>query len=246
MEQPRILLLDIESSPNIAYVWGKYEQNVIEYVKEWTILCFAYKWLGEKKFYTESAQHNDYANDSEAVHKLHELFEEADVVVAHNGDRFDIKKINARFIYYGLTPPSPYRTVDTLKEIKRVSSFNSHKLDDLGETLNFGRKEKVDFSVWKGCMAGDEKAWKTMLKYNVKDVVLLEKLYKRILPYMRHPNYGVYTLDSVCPRCGSKKLQRRGYRYTNTSKFARFQCQNCGGWSSERLSEKDKSKNSSI
>lgn len=236
----KILFIDIETSPSLGWVWQKYETNVIEFDREWTILCASWKWLDERLVHSETAKKNDYMNDEKLIKKLHEVFDEADVIVAHNGDKFDIKKINARFIAYGLTPPSPYRTVDTLKEVRKIASFNSHKLDDLGEALGLGRKNKVDFSIWKGCIDGDEISWRTMVKYNVQDVKLLEKLYKRILPYIKHPNYGVFLEGKVCPRCGSIHLQRRGYRYTNTSKFVRLQCQDCGGWCSERLSEKEK------
>lgn len=225
----RILLLDIETSPLIGYSWGTYDTDIIEVIKDFEILCWTGKILGEKKIYQGSMQGKK--SDKSCVEELHKLLDTIDVVVAHNGDKFDTKKINARFIFYGLPPSQPYKTVDTLKEIKKIASFTSNKLDNLGELLGEGRKLKTDFSLWKGCMDNDPKAFKRMLDYNKEDVLLLEKIYLRILPYMKsHPNWGIYENDICCPKCGSKHLQSRGYALNKSTRYRRFQCQSCGSW----------------
>ena len=133
----RILLYDIETSPNLAWVWGKYEQNVIEYDREWHMLCFAYKWLGDRTTHVLSlpdfkTYKRDPEDDKELVAALYALFDEADVVIAHNGDSFDQKKAHARFVYHNMTPPAPYKQIDTKKVAKRYFNFDSNKLDDLG------------------------------------------------------------------------------------------------------------------
>lgn len=232
----KILLYDIETGPNLGYIWGKYEQNVLDYKNEWYILCFSAKWLDSKKTISRSLP--DYKNykkdktdDSALVQDLWNLFNEADIVIAHNGLNFDNKKATARFIFHNFPPPAPYKTIDTLREIKRVASFNSHKLDDLGKTLGLGRKIKTDFLLWVGCINGDMKSWQRMKSYNRRDVLLLEKFYKKILPYIRHHNQGNYDDKNICPRCGSSKIQFRGYAVSLTAKYRRFQCLDCGGWS---------------
>jgi DNA polymerase elongation subunit (family B) len=235
----KVLVFDIETAPNLAYVWGKYEQNVIDYEREWYMLSFAYKWLGEKT--TRVCSLPDYKNfkkdktdDKALVTELHKLFDQADVIVAHNGDQFDIRKSNARFVVHGLTPPSSYKTVDTKKVAKRYFNFNSNKLDDLGNLLGLGRKLKTGgFDLWLGCMGGDMKAWKLMCTYNKQDVVLLEEVYLKLRGWMtNHPNMNVTegTLHN-CPVCHSHRLQARGYSVTRASQFKRYQCQDCGGWS---------------
>lgn len=232
----KILLYDIETAPNLAYVWGKYQQDVIDYEKEWYLLCFAYKWLGDKNVKAESlvtSQSKDPTNDEHLVKILWKLFDEADIVIAHNGDAFDNKKVFARFAAYGMKPPSPFKTVDTKKAAKRYFMFNSNKLDDLGNYFGIGRKINTGgFELWKGCMTGDKKAWHKMIKYNKQDVVLLEKVYNRLLPWIgNHPNVNLYHENDIgCPNCHSTHFQSRGFDYTASTKKRKYQCQACGKW----------------
>ena len=235
----KILLFDIETAPNLGYVWGKWEQDVIEFDRQWYMLCFCAKWLGDKKVMTHalpdfSLYKKDPENDKELVKKLWELFNEADIIIAHNGDEFDIKKSNARFIYHGFTPNPHYKTIDTKKIAKKYFSFESNKLDDLGQYLKVGKKLSTGgFALWRGCMAGDKKSWKTMVEYNKQDVVLLEHVYLRLRPWMKdHPNLNVINLTlSACPACGSEDLHKRGFSITRSGQKQRYQCQDCGMWS---------------
>lgn len=235
----KILIFDIETSPNLGYIWGKYEQNVIEYVNEWYVLCFCAKWLDKKKMFKSKLNdfkryNKDKTNDLEVVKSMWDLFNEADVVIGHNSDKFDIKKMNARFLYHGLPPPSSYKSIDTLKIARKYFNFNSNKLDDLGNYLSLGRKLKHEgFSLWLKCMSGDKRAWNRMIRYNVQDVLLLEDIYLKFLPYItNHPNYGIYVgKEYVCPNCGSDHLQKRGFHYTKMQVYQRIQCMNCKAWS---------------
>lgn len=239
---PKVLFYDVETRPNLGYIWGKYEQNVIEYVEEFSMLCFAYKWQHEKTTHVVglpdfALYKKDPTNDSELIKALHKLFDEADVVIAHNGDQFDQKITNARTIVNGILPPSPYKQIDTKKVAKRYFRFNSNKLDDLGAILGLGRKIQTGgFSLWLGCMRGDPQAWAKMMRYNKQDVVLLEKVYYKMLPWIEnHPGMNVL-LDKpeACPNCGKGPLHARGYRITTVSKYQRYQCQNCGHWAKSR------------
>jgi hypothetical protein len=236
----RILFLDIETLPNIGYTWGKYEQNVIDFQQQGCIATFAAKWNGGKVFAKALPDYKGYKpysyDDSKICEDLWKLLDEAEIVVAHNGDQFDVKVINSRFIFNKLKPPAPYKTVDTKKVVKGAARFNSNKLDDLGEMLGEGRKIKTDFSLWLGCIQGDKKSWNKMVKYNKQDVLLLEKVYERLLPWAkRHPNIGTLTNSHVCPKCGGTAMQSRGMMLTTTMKYRRFQCTTCGGWSRESV-----------
>ena len=233
----RILLLDIETSPNVGYSWGKYEQTIIEFIEPWYLLSYAYKWLGKPTQVKALCDYPKYKpshnNDLNLVKDLWKLLDEAEIVVAQNGDAFDFKKINTRFIHHRMEPPSPFKTIDTLKIARDRFGFNSNKLDDLGKDLNEGEKLKhLGFPLWKGCMSGDKKCWATMKRYNKRDVDLLEKIYLRFRPFARgHPNMGVYHDKYVCPRCQSTHLIHSGMYTNRTGKFYRLKCTDCGGWS---------------
>mgnify|MGYP007100043119 CR=1 FL=1 len=253
VEEPKILFFDIETAPNLAYVWGKYDQNVIAYDSQWYMLTYAYKWAGEKTTHGVALPDfklykKDPTNDKELVKSVHQLFSEADIIVAHNGDQFDIRKTNARFLVQGLPPPEPYKTVDTKKVAKKHFNFNSNSLDDLGETLGLGRKDKHNkyqgFDLWLGCLKGDDAAWAEMVKYNRKDVDLLEKVYMKLRPWSTtHPNMALYAgKELACTNCASDHVQRRGYSYTKTGKNQRYQCLDCSAWSIERRAEKQRTK----
>jgi hypothetical protein len=247
MAKAKVLVYDIETSPIVSYNWGIYEQNAIEVIEDWQILCFAYKWLGDKKTYVVAQ--NDFQgykkgvnDDYQVVKRLHELFDEADVVIAHNGNKFDQKKAHARFLANGLTPPSPYKQIDTLQVARRYAAFTSNKLDDLGVKLGVGKKAPTGgFATWKGCLSGDSKAWNTMKKYNRQDVVLLEKIYLKLRPWItNHPAMNVLEgyLDA-CPKCAGGPLQKRGtLKLNNGSTVQRYQCMANGCWSQSKTVDK--------
>lgn len=228
----KVLLFDIESSPNLAYVWEKYEQNVISFEKERYILCFAYKWLGDSDVKSCSLSS---MSSKKLIKKLHSLFSEADVIVAHNGDGFDIKMANAFFLKDGLAPPSIYRTVDTLKIARSKFRLNSNKLDDLGEYLGVGRKvETGGWKLWEGCIRNDPESWRKMTKYNKQDVTLLEKIYIKLRPWL--PSHPWTTYDSyACRVCQGVRLQQRGYSFASGRQRKRFVCLDCGHWTTTNL-----------
>lgn len=239
----RVLFYDIETAPILATVWGKWEQNIIWSEQDWYMLCFAYKWGTEGKVHVVSQdQFKGYKagseDDSEVVKALHALFEEADIVIAHNGNSFDQKKSQARMLINGLAPPAPYKQIDTKLVARRYFNFTSNKLDDLGTYLGLGNKVQTGgYQLWKSCMAGDKKAWKKMKTYNKQDVVLLEQIYLKLRPWItNHPNMARLTdRPDACPKCTVEgQMQSRGTRVSNVGKYRRYQCQACGGWCARR------------
>ena len=239
-KEPKILLFDIETAPNLGYVWGKWEQDVVSFKEHWYMLSFAYKWLGEKQTHVVSLPDfklykKDKANDRELVNKLWELFNEADVLIAHNGDEFDVKKVNSRFIQHGMVPPKPFQTIDTKKVAKRYFKFDSNNLDDLGQYLGLGRKLQTGgFDLWLGCISGDKESWKRMCNYNKQDVVLLEQVYLKLRPWMtNHPNMNLLTGEAhTCPNCGCLKVSKQGFKRSRTGIRQQYKCGDCGAWSS--------------
>lgn len=244
-----VLLYDVETSPNLAWIWGKYEQNALgEFVKERQIISFAYKWLGEKEVYVLSLRkfkgYKSNPDDNRAlVKRLHEVMRRADVVIGHNVDRFDDRRVNTEFIKHGLLPPRAHKTVDTLKVARKYFDFNSNKLDDLGRVLRVGRKVKHwGFDLWARCMRGDMEAWAKLEEYNAGDVTLLEAVYKRLLPWIKnHPDLNALDRRIGCPKCKAPgtKLQRRGWEIAGSGRRRRYQCMGCGGWTRGRLTTED-------
>jgi uncharacterized protein YprB with RNaseH-like and TPR domain len=237
----KILFFDLETTPNLSYTWGKWEQNVIAFKEEWQLLSFSYKWLGEKEVYCIAR--NDFRDktDKSLTKALKDILASAEVLVAHNGDEFDIKKSNAKFVEHGLGPLAPFQRVDTKKVAKRYFKFNSNSLDDLGNLLGVGRKQKTGgFDLWLGCMAGDNKSFESMKKYNKQDVVLLEKVYLKLLPWMeQHPNMStLYDKPMACPKCAGTRLKSKGISRTKTTQYRRYLCLKCGGYCKSRTAEK--------
>lgn len=234
----KVLFFDIETAPNLAYVWGKYEQDVIAFKEEWHLLSVAYKWLGDSKVYciTNKGQGTD---DKNLAKHLRDLFDKADVVVAHNGDAFDIKKVRARFAYHDIKPPSQFASVDTMKVARRYFNLNSNRLNDLGIYFKVGEKVKhTGFDLWLGCLRDDAASWKLLEKYNKQDVVLLEKVYHKLLPWMdRHPNMALLHNRDGCPKCGSSKVIKDGIRANSMAIQQQWKCKKCSGYFLTRKSK---------
>lgn len=246
MPGPRILIMDIETAPNIAHTWGLWKQTVAinQVVQPGYVLCFAAKWAGEKTVHFGRVKHD--ANERPTpesrramLDKMHRLLDEADVVVHYNGVAFDIPRLNAEFIEFGYKPPSPYEQVDLLLAIKKRARFASHKLAFIAGRLNIGSKVGHEgHGLWRAVMRDDARAWARMRRYNEGDVRLTERLYKRVLPWISgHPNHGLYAESEkpVCPNCGSKHLTRQGVRRTSVSVYPRYQCARCGAWARGRF-----------
>lgn len=248
---PRVLLYDIETAPALGYTWGKYDQNVLHFVHDWYLLCFAYKWQGTDKIHTISLSDAPgfkpgFRNDKWVATALHSLFDEADWTIAHNGDRFDDRKANQKFLVHGLGPCSPYKTIDTKKVSARYFAHLSNSLKELGQFHELPAKmDTGGFSLWLEFMAGVPKAIKHMLEYNVQDVLLLERVYDLMLPWIdNHPNLALYAgagnYERVCPKCGHDALIKDGVKYTGVSAFQAWKCKRCRGYSRTRLSDMNK------
>lgn len=243
----KILLIDVETQPDVVYAWSVYESNAIAVREHWQLLSFSAQWYPGGKVVTKGlCDYPGYragGSDRKLLGDVWNLLDEADIVVAHNGAHFDIRKINARFIAHGMTPPSPYKIVDTKREVKRVAAFSSNKLDWLSQQLDIGKKlEHEGWPMWQGCMAGDRAMWAKMKKYNTHDINLLRELYTRISPWITQPNAAMWSDVRVCPNpaCGKPTLQRRGLARTMTRLYIRFQCSSCGKWGRAVHAEKQR------
>lgn len=225
----KILSLDIETKPAIVYTFQAYDVNISpdQVIDAGGMLCFAAKWVG-KKGMVFASEWTHSREDMLLI--LGELLDEADAVITYNGDRFDLPKIRGEFALLGLKPPVPVTSIDVLKSVKKLG-FMINKLAYIGPLLQVGNKMKHEgFGLWRSVLEGDERAQRRMERYNKQDVLLLERLYKKIMPYIHnHPHLGDEKHE--CGACGSDHFQLRGWRRTKFFKIRRLQCQDCGGWS---------------
>lgn len=248
----RILILDIETAPNVAYVWGFFKENIgaKQVLEDCEILSWSAKWLGEKEFFYEDSQKCD---EADILEPLVELLDEADMVVGHNLKRFDMPKIRGRCLVNGIDLPSPYKEIDTYQAVRRAFGFDRNTLEEvariLGVAQKSGHKQFPGFELWLECLRGNPDAWAEMKMYNMQDVLVTEQVYLNIRPYIdNHPVVTVYDEpeETSCPKCGadSSFQERRGYAYTNVGKYQKYKCNSCGGWHRSRhtLLEKDISK----
>ena len=226
----KILHLDIETAPNICYTWGLFNQNISinQIVESGYTLCWAAKWHGKREVMFRSVQEHGMV---EMMAVLHELLNEADAVCHYNGTKFDMPIINKEFILQELPPPDPYHQIDLLKTARKRFKFTSNKLDYVAQQLGLGAKvQHKGMDLWRECMAGNEKSWREMKRYNIQDVKLLEQLYLAMLPWIQqHPNHAhfVDTESPVCPNCGSTHVVKNGVETTATMQYQRYRCQDC-------------------
>lgn len=228
----KILFLDLETSPNLAFVWGLWQQNVsINQLMESTeVICFGARWHGKKEVIFKSLHHH---GKKAMLDELHKLMEEADVLVGWNSAAFDSKHIKREFIENGYLPPSPYKEMDLMRVVKSQFKFPSNKLDYVAQTLGVGAKvQHSGFDLWVKCMADDKKAWAEMKEYQIQDVNLLIDLYEILKPWIKnHPHAALHEgVEGGCSNCASTNLQRRGQARTITATYQRFQCMDCGKW----------------
>jgi len=244
---PKILIVDIETAPMKAYVWSRWKQNIHlpQTLSEWFMLTWSAKFLFSPEILSARLTSEEVftENDCRIVTDLWTLLNDADIVIAHNGDAFDIPKINSRFILNGLPPTSPYVTIDTKKVSAKQFGFSSNKLDALA--IYFGFKVKLDttFELWAECMKGNETALAYMEEYNRHDAELLEEVYLRLRPWINsHPNVAMYIESEVpvCTHCGSDHLVLETKDYvTQTGKYNVYRC-GCGALSRVRTSSLSK------
>ena len=69
-----------------------------------------------------------------------------------------------------------------------------------------------------------------MQLYNKHDVLATEELYRKLIVWDNTIDFNVYhdELHITCNSCGSTELTKYGFRFTNTGKFQRYICSDCG------------------
>lgn len=257
MSGPKIVTLDIETSPIVAYVWGTFKVNIglNQIVQEWSIMSYCIKVLGEKRVtYHDTSDKENPRDDLDLMRQLHADLSDVDIIITQNGKAFDMKKINARFIQHGIPPLPPIKIIDTMLVAKEVAKFTSNKLEwlskHLTDTPKYEHGKFPGMELWTECLKGNRKAWKEMKKYNCIDVPATEELYLKLRPYMiGHPNVAAYYDDDKmrCPRCASTSLTKMEKpALTQSGEYTRYQCNVCGGFARSRYTQNSKAKRYSL
>lgn len=241
---PKVLLFDVETAPMKAFVWARWNQNInLEAtISEWYMLCWSAKWLYSNDVISYRLTSDEALNedDSRIVKELWKLINEADIVVAYNGKKADVKWMNSRFIVHELAPPKPYFMVDPCEVARKSFGFSSNKLDALAGYFNIPHKMETSFQLWKDCVAGNEEALEYMSTYCGQDVKLLEDVYIIMRPWIvGHPNMGNLLDEEIplCSICASKNLELipDKYYYTSVGKYNLYRCKDCGSISRGRV-----------
>jgi DNA polymerase elongation subunit (family B) len=238
--ESKVLIFDVETLPIVAYAWKVWDENISEkqIIKDWCILSWSAKWLNDNKILSDVLTPKEavYRDDKRLISSFWKLIDEADVVIAHNGKRFDIKKVNTRFWKHKLNKPSSYKVVDTLTSVKSVFSLNHNSQNSVAKFLEIQEKLDTDFSLWAACDRGDSRALKYMLEYNEQDVRMLETIYLEMREWIpNHPDLRVYNNVDGCPVCLEGNHTRLEFYVANSKKYPEFRCNSCGAvWHSSK------------
>lgn len=235
IKQPKVLLLDCETSPLTVFAWGTWKQFIphTSIIESSFLISYCAKWLFDSKIMSDvlTPEEAIEKNDNRIVNSAWKLLEDADIIVAHNGIKFDLPYLNTRFLMNGLTPPSPYQVIDTLQKARKHFRFASNRLDYLGQLIRNKGKIKTDIDLWRGCLNGDQESLTQMLTYNKEDITLLEETYVFLRPFINsHPNMSIYqeSTNPSCPSCGSTDIKECGYYTTVANRYLAFRCNSCG------------------
>lgn len=245
---PRVLFFDIETAPINAYVWGTWDQTVgsNQIIEDWFVLSYAAKFMGDDRvFYLDQRFSNPITDDLQLLCGIHHLLSEADIVIGHNSDKFDLKKLNTRFLKYGLVPLGHYQKVDTLKIARKFFALTSNKLSFIADFLGCSQKKSEHskfpgFSMWSECLKGNLEAFEEMELYNKQDVIVLEEVFNKLSPWDSTLNFQAFYQKPTCS-CGSQKFFKNGLKYQKNAVYQMYRCSSCAKTliAKENLIDKD-------
>jgi len=243
VSEPRIVLFDLETLVDLREVLkvfpaiGNYPGLTLRAQLQ-SVICFGYKVFGENGVHCQSAWDyrswvNDVNDDRELCEFAYEILKDADAVVTHNGKKFDWKFLQTRLSKHGLPALPKIKHVDTRQESSRNLFLFNNKLDNIGQYLLGDKKlDHEGWELWVKVHGRDAKAMATMADYCKQDVLLLEKAFRKLRPFVRDiPNHNLFVVGgsrNLCPACGSTRIKKNGHRYNQTMSYQRYLCLDCG------------------
>jgi len=233
------LIFDIETSPNIGWFWQAHWKTNIgphQIREERRVICVSYKWENEAKVHNLSWDENK--QDATMLEAFTKILLQADEVITHNGDRFDIPWLRTRCVILGLPFPTYIKSLDTLKKVKSMFNFQRNTLNYIAKVIGLGGKIPIQGSVWEEVVFTPSKypeykaAMTTMVEYCDYDVVLLEDVFHKILSYIKpvsHVGRAKGKERHSCPNCGSEDMTYLKHTVTASGIIKRhIQCEPCG------------------
>ena len=237
VKTPKILVLDIETARMQVGVWQINKTQYVgpdQIIKDRFMLGWAAKWLFDPKYISDfvTSQEALDRDDKRICESLWPILEETDVVITHNGLKFDLPMINTRFLKNGLNPTMPFQQIDTYKIASKLFGFSSNSLNWIGRSLLSQEKVKTNYQLWIDCENGNQTALDYMQEYCKGDVGLLEEVYLELRPWIKsHPNLGVLmdATTKICPNCGGTTFDTIGGYYTTPQNlYEAVRCSSCG------------------
>ena len=231
----RLLFYDIETAPMLSFHWQAKTEYVgahLNVADDRALLCWAAKWSDGAEVLSArvSKKEAQTQDDSRIVNTLSQLMKTADYVVAHNGNRFDYKRVNARLLVNRLSPLGNIQMIDTLSVARQSFDLPYNNLNYLASKLGFGEKLHTDFGLWRRAFYGDVAALKEMEAYNRQDVILLEHVFHAMAPYAKKLPRLVDAAEwrqELCPYCGGQTRKPAGVYRTNVNTFNKWRCGEC-------------------
>lgn len=214
----KIMIYDIETSRPMARVWwtGKQYVGANQFVEEPQIITVAWKWLGSEEVkYLTWDDDGKTQSDENLMREFLKEYNKADLIVGQNNDRFDNRWINARAMKYGFDVNVFVRSLDIMKESKRLFRMLGYSMDYMTKFADVTHKRSTEgIKMWDMIQDGtpEQKAeyMQKMVDYNIGDIISTEDMYLRFRKYMGHKiHFGVMNGGEkyTCPNCGGSDIQ---------------------------------------
>ena len=230
----RVLVLDVETLPLVGYAFNPWSTDITlaHLIKDFCILSYSAKWLGDDKIISDVLTPKEAVsrNDKRILQGVWKLLEKSTVVVTHNGKRFDMRKLNARFWENKMGKPSSYKVIDTLVEAKKVFGLTYNSVTAIAKLIGADKKLDTSFGLWAECDNGVAESLQYMREYNEQDVYTQEEIYVKMRGWIEnHPDLRMYNnLVDVCPACLGGNHEEIGLYYAKNKKYVEHRCADCG------------------
>lgn len=242
-DKVKFLYYDIETTLAVSYHFRQWKVDLPQKqkIKESHLLAHAWAWNNDEVQSSILTVDEVLKSDPERlVLEAWALFDNADIICAHNSKKFDIKKVNAYFLQYGLPPPSHYKVIDTLQIAKQMFNLPFNSLAYLAEFL--GVEQKIDtggVDLWIGCDRGDQDSLDKMQEYNEGDITTLRAVHQKLIGWSNNGvNIALYNKDHdvLCTHCGSDNIQVIEGKVATTvqRQYQLYRCHDCGALQRDR------------
>lgn len=231
---PKILVFDIECTGMILESYGLYNQNHShkDIIEDWSMLSYAAWFVDEDEIHYQDNRNNpDYKDDRSIIEGLHNLISQADWIIGHNSDKFDIKKFNTKAEKYELPSRHDPIQYDTLKMLKARYALPSNSLDYAAKYFELKERKSLHGKfpgkvLFDECKNGNQEAWNELESYNKQDVKVTWELFQRLAKHDKRINLNSFYQKQTCI-CGNQEFYKNGIKYAKNATFQIWRCKVC-------------------